>query len=1014
MKKIWIIYIFLLLFFRQYSQLNYSFSSTTSTFTYITGGTNALTSNTADDELSSAITLPFTFYYNCQPYTQVKISSNGWLTFDMSLTSSMFTNDLDNTGSLIVAPLWDDLQCTQNVQYVTTGSSPNRIFKVEWRNMEWNFSATTAVISFQVWLYEGTNRIEFWYQRESGGVNSGSASIGLNGSGSPIPFLSLNNTSGSPTASSTTETDNLNTKPANGQIYRWDPISCSGTPSGYALALSLPSNTCSPYTATLNVTGTSVCGLQYTFQSGTSSSGPWTTFQVSTSNVATFNVTGLTYFRAIVTCTISSNSMTTNTLSANLGSTPCVCDLIQIATLPFTSGAQTTCGKGNDLTSTNVSNICGSSSYYTGEDVVYSFTPTTTGQISINLTSGGSYTGLMLYQGCPFSGGTCITYTQSSTGNKSLSCISVVAGQVYYLVIDSWASPTCNPYNLSISAVTPVSGGCACMGSIISIPSLPYSHTGQTTCGKIDDVTSSNVSNVCGSSSYYTGEDVVYTFTPTATGQISITINSSGSYTGLMLYKGCPSSGGTCVNYSQSSTGSKTLTCLNVIAGQTYYLIIDSWASPTCNPYDLSISAVNTSGVCNMNYTPSSVAYNFESFTGTSLPMTDDVLFSSIVMFGFSTCFDGAVSWGGYPASNSSFVYDAICNIPNISSSTIAAPNVWTGWSITNAAPIFGTSIPRNAILGPWHDINPATTATVATSKIQYATFGTAPNRRTVISWEDIPYFSCNASLTPYFSGQIKIFENGNIEIHIKNKHVCTSWNGGYAVLGLHNYDGTVYIPPVNMTAHNYPTQWTMTNTAYRFTPAASCVTNCQVLPIGFKSFYGERIAKTNYLHWETAEESNLMNYEILRSTDGINFEKIGRVKPNNFPSKYQFEDITAPLGKISYYKIRSVESNEKSSETQIIAIDAQMGEVFVTSIYPNPVNEEVTLSIESRLTVPNGMAKVNVFDVYGKQVLCYDIKLLGGINDYKIDVNSLSQGIYIFEVVINGNEKVIKKIVKE
>jgi hypothetical protein len=1011
MKRIFILLGITAVLTHSKAQLNYNFTALAGSFSALSGGgiSNALTNNTADEELSSAITLPFTFYYNCQPYTQIKISSNGWLTFDMSQTSSLLTNNLSGT-SLIIAPLWDDLQCSNNVRYQTSGVTPNRVFTIEWLNMEWDWLANTAVISFQVKLYETSNRIEFIYRQEAGSVSINGASIGL--SGAVGQFLSLNNTGPSPTPSSTSETSTLNTKPATGQVYRWDPIQCSGTPSGYALSLSVPSNTCSPYTATLNVTGTGACGLEYTFQSAPAASGPWTTFLTTSVPSAVFNVTSLTFFRAIVTCTISGGSMTTNTLNANLGTTPCVCDLIQIPSLPYSSGAQTTCGKGDDLTSSNVTNICGSSSYYGGEDVVYSFTPTVSGIINISMTSSGSWTGLMLYQGCPLTGGTCISYTQSSTGNKNLSCVSVTAGQVYYLVIDVFPTPTCNPYSLTISAVT--AAACGCVGPIISIPSLPYTHSGQTTCGQGNDVTSSNLSNVCGSSNYYTGEDVVYSFTPTATGQITITLNSSGSYTGLMLYKGCPSGGGTCVNYAQSSTGNKTLTCVNVTAGQVYYLVIDSWASPSCNPYSLSISGVNTAGVCNMNYTPSSIAFNFETFTGTSLPMTDDVLFSTIVMFGFSTCWDGGTYWGGYPASNSSFVFDAVCNIPNIQTSTIAGPGVLTGWSITSPAPVFGTSIPRNAILGPWHDIYPNSPAVVPTSKIQYATFGVAPNRRVVISWEDIPYFSCNGSLTPYFSGQIKIFENGNIEIHVKEKRVCSSWNGGAAVLGLHNYNGTIYVPPVNMTAHNYPTQWTMTNTAYRFTPQGSCASGCVVLPIGFKSFYGERMSKVNHLYWETAEESDLKIYEILRSTDGINFEKIGTMQPNNVPSKYHYQDVTAPLGKISYYKIRSIENSGKQSETQIIAIDAQMDEVFVTGIFPNPVNDEVNIMIESRFTKTEGTAKVNVYDMFGKLVLNKDIKLLGGVNKYVVNTSDLAAGVYVFEILVNDKEKVIEKIVKE
>jgi hypothetical protein len=154
--------------------------------------------------------------------------------------------------------------------------------------------------------------------------------------------------------------------------------------------------------------------------------------------------------------------------------------------------------------------------------------------------------------------------------------------------------------------------------------------------------------------------------------------------------------------------------------------------------------------------------------------------------------------------------------------------------------------------------------------------------------------------------------------------------------------------------------------------------------------------------------------YEILRSTDGINFEKIGTMQPNNAPSKYHYQDLTAPLGKISYYKIRSIENSGKQSETQIIAIDAQMDEVFVTGIFPNPINDEVNIMIESRLTKTEGTAKVNVYDMFGKLVLNKDIKLLGGVNKYVINTSDLAAGVYVFEILVNDKEKVIEKIVKE
>ncbi|MCS6895183.1 MAG: hypothetical protein NZZ60_03410, partial [Bacteroidia bacterium] len=73
--------------------------------------------------------------------------------------------------------------------------------------------------------------------------------------------------------------------------------------------------------------------------------------------------------------------------------------IVNVPGLPYTHGADNTCGKGNNLTSSNVSPTCGSTNYYGGEDMVWVFTPTSSGQILISLTSSTTWTGLMLYQG---------------------------------------------------------------------------------------------------------------------------------------------------------------------------------------------------------------------------------------------------------------------------------------------------------------------------------------------------------------------------------------------------------------------------------------------------------------------------------------------------------------------------------------------------------------------------------------------------------------------------------------
>ena len=716
-----------------------------------------------------------------------------------------------------------------------------------------------------------------------------------------------------------------------------------------------------------------------------------------------------------------------------------------------------------------------------------------------------------LYNGCPLGGGICVANAQSSAGNQSLGCaVTVSTGVTYYLVLDSYAAPACNPYDLSLSlngcVTPPVSGtavaspfvNCASYTTALSLTgagsgcnvsyqwfqasavggpyssiatatsvttqtfavtgtvyfkcvvscgaftsttsvitasinpsilgtgsypiSIPYSTTGQTTCGFINDITSTNVTNICGSASYYTGEDVVYVFTPTVTSSFDASVTSTGSYMGMTLYRGCPTGTGVCVANAQGFAGNQSFggsSCPSVVtvtAGVTYYLILDSYAAPTCNPYDLSITipatSSSTTAPCNMAYTASSTTYSFEAISGTVLPTTDDVLFNSIVLFGFPICFDGYSFNGGYVASNAAFVFDAVPCFPNILTSTYAAGGVGTGYSISGPAPTNSTSIPRNAILAPWHDINPSLGGV-----IQYTVLGVAPSRRFILSFENIPMFSCGTSSpTIYHSSQIKIFEtSNNIEIHVKQKKVCPGWNNGQAVLGLHNYNGTIYTPPVNATAHNAVAspgpynQWTMTNTAYRFATTCGASSTCgMTLPIGMKSFYGERVDKINNLYWETATEENLKKYKIQRSTDAINFIDIGEVTPNNFPSKYTFEDKNGAVGIINYYRIATYENDGTVSYTSIIALGSGNNEVLNASqIYPNPVNSSFSIALDSK---QKGFATINVYDVFGRLVKSSTNDVHGGVTQYEISVDDLKYGVYFVEVLNSFNEVISKQ----
>ena len=216
-----------------WAQPQYNFTAVGGTFTPLVGSTD-FDALEGDDVIPNVLVpIGFTFVYDGTAYTQLKASSNGWVTFNTAATGSNATNDLNGFGNTIrplLAPLWDDLDgrmTDSKASYSTTGAVGSRVFTIEYLNWGWKYSFgnTTASISFQVKLYEANGVIEYIYRSEAGAVTgTPNASIGLTKSTTGVgQYFSLSGSGTTPTVSSTVETTNISTKPATGQIYRWSP-----------------------------------------------------------------------------------------------------------------------------------------------------------------------------------------------------------------------------------------------------------------------------------------------------------------------------------------------------------------------------------------------------------------------------------------------------------------------------------------------------------------------------------------------------------------------------------------------------------------------------------------------------------------------------------------------------------------------------------------------------------------------------------------------------------------------
>jgi len=225
-----LLYSFLLFIFLQiasYGQAvnTYCFTSSSETYNNLTGTTNFPGINSTDDDsISNSVSLGFSFIFGGVSYNQIMISTNGWINFG-STTGGVsaqinYENSLTNAGTIKPAlmPLWDDLKNTTTPTYVVSGTAPNRIFKIEWKDQKWDYAATNNVISFQVWLYETSNIIQYKYKNGAVNVNNGSATIGIYDTNNTYQTLNALGVSQTNTFNA-----NISVRPVNNTVYTFAP-----------------------------------------------------------------------------------------------------------------------------------------------------------------------------------------------------------------------------------------------------------------------------------------------------------------------------------------------------------------------------------------------------------------------------------------------------------------------------------------------------------------------------------------------------------------------------------------------------------------------------------------------------------------------------------------------------------------------------------------------------------------------------------------------------------------------
>jgi hypothetical protein len=213
-----------LLFPSKTNAQNYNYSKLNTTYANLTGNTTVSDLVYWDDFSIIPLKLPFTFKFFNVNQDSIYIVG-GFASFHIHGTSYFGSDEL---YFFDVALMQRSIGGTSDISIATTGSAPNRIYKVQIQNagLADDFGGAEAdYVNAQLWLYETTNVIEVHCGQSSVASNTyaplAGPTVGLYKNSSS--YISLSGNASNPTSSTSSPSLDITGTPATSQVYKFTP-----------------------------------------------------------------------------------------------------------------------------------------------------------------------------------------------------------------------------------------------------------------------------------------------------------------------------------------------------------------------------------------------------------------------------------------------------------------------------------------------------------------------------------------------------------------------------------------------------------------------------------------------------------------------------------------------------------------------------------------------------------------------------------------------------------------------
>ncbi|MFM6924094.1 MAG: T9SS type A sorting domain-containing protein, partial [Ferruginibacter sp.] len=164
-------------------------------------------------------------------------------------------------------------------------------------------------------------------------------------------------------------------------------------------------------------------------------------------------------------------------------------------------------------------------------------------------------------------------------------------------------------------------------------------------------------------------------------------------------------------------------------------------------------------------------------------------------------------------------------------------------------------------------------------------------------------------------------------------------------------------------------------------------------------------------VYWTAGTETNMDRYEVERSTDGVQFNKLNTtaaIGNSNVPVNYNWLDASPQPG-INFYRVKAIDRSPAVKYSAVVKVNTGNAAGGI-SIYPNPVTAKIVNIAFAKME--KGIYRLRLINGLGQVVLVQQLVHAGGNVVAPVKLTDVAAGIYQLEITKPNNSKIVKGLI--